>query len=151
MSAETLTNRSQPHEGDRRCLQPTAAAAGPDTAVRPESITAAAISVGHGDPAGLTQKQTARLLGVSVGWLRASTCPKVLLPGNGPKGKPMLRYFREDVLAWAKGQDSSATLAYDGTQSATPPPAARPGHGESAAKTAVSLAPSAPARCRREA
>ena len=53
------------------------------------------------EQAGLTQKQAARLLGVSVGWLRASACPKVFLPGNGPRGKPMLRYFRDDVLAWA--------------------------------------------------
>jgi hypothetical protein len=70
-------------------------------------------------PAGLTQKQAARLLGVSVGWLRASACPKVLLPGNGPKGKPMLRYFQDDVLAWAKVQGTSATLTQDGSPSAT--------------------------------
>lgn len=52
---------------------------------------------------GLTQKQAARLLGVSVSFLRASTCPVLRLPGNGARGKPLLRYFPEEVRAWARG------------------------------------------------
>jgi hypothetical protein len=51
-------------------------------------------------PAELTQKEAARVLRVSVSYLRASSCPKHLLPGNGPRGRPLVRYFREDVLAW---------------------------------------------------
>lgn len=50
---------------------------------------------------GLTQRAAARLLGVSVSFLRASSCPRVEVPGNGPKKQPLIRYFREDVLAWA--------------------------------------------------
>ena len=51
---------------------------------------------------GLTQRGAAHLLGVSVSFLRASTCPRLEIPGNGPGGKPLLRYFRDDVLAWAR-------------------------------------------------
>jgi hypothetical protein len=81
----------------------------------------------HGGAAGLTQKRASRRLAVSVGWLRHSNCPKVLLPGNGPRGKPLLRYFREDVLAWAKGRDTSATATHDGALSATAAKRADPG------------------------
>lgn len=49
----------------------------------------------------LTQKAAARLLGVSTGWLRASSAPKLLLPGNGPGGYPLLRYSRTALLEWA--------------------------------------------------
>jgi hypothetical protein len=49
----------------------------------------------------LTQKAAARLLGVSTGWLRASSAPRLLLPGNGPAGQPLLRYSRTALLAWA--------------------------------------------------
>jgi hypothetical protein len=55
----------------------------------------------HMDPAALTQKAAARLLGVSVSWLRCSTAPRVLLPGNGAGGRPLLRYDRAALLAWA--------------------------------------------------
>jgi len=48
-----------------------------------------------------TQEQTAEALGVSVRYLRDSSCPKVLLPGNGRQGQPLVRYFPEDVRAWA--------------------------------------------------
>jgi hypothetical protein len=49
----------------------------------------------------LTQKAAARLLGVSTGWLRASSAPRLQLPGNGPAGQPLLRYSRTALLAWA--------------------------------------------------
>jgi hypothetical protein len=51
---------------------------------------------------GLTQRAAARLLGVSVSFLRASSCPRLEIPGNGPRRKPLVRYFREDVLVWAR-------------------------------------------------
>jgi hypothetical protein len=49
----------------------------------------------------LTQKAAARLLGVSTGWLRASSAPRLQLPGNGPAGQPLLRYSRTALLEWA--------------------------------------------------
>jgi hypothetical protein len=49
----------------------------------------------------LTQKQAAEVLQVSVSYLRASSCPKVLLPGNGRRGKPLVRYRVSDLVSWA--------------------------------------------------
>lgn len=49
----------------------------------------------------LTQKEAAATLRVSVAWLRASECPKVLLPGNGPKRRPLVRYRMSDIQAWS--------------------------------------------------
>jgi hypothetical protein len=49
----------------------------------------------------LSQKAAARILGVSTGWLRASSAPRLQLPGNGPGGQPLLRYSRTALLAWA--------------------------------------------------
>ena len=49
----------------------------------------------------LTQREAADLLKVSVSYLRSSCCPKVLLPGTGPRGRPLVRYLRSDVLNWA--------------------------------------------------
>jgi hypothetical protein len=49
----------------------------------------------------MTQKEAAGFLRVSVAYLRASSCPKLLLQGNGPRGRATVRYSREDVLAWA--------------------------------------------------
>ena len=54
----------------------------------------------------LTQKAAARLLGVSASWLRASSAPKLLLPGNGPRGQPLLRYGRTALLEWAGARQS---------------------------------------------
>jgi hypothetical protein len=48
----------------------------------------------------MTQKEAAAMLRVSVAYLRASDCPKVLLPGNGPARKPLVRYRRADVERW---------------------------------------------------
>lgn len=47
-----------------------------------------------------TQKEAAAELRVSVSYLRNSECPKVFLPGNGKKGKPMVRYEPAQVRAW---------------------------------------------------
>jgi len=56
----------------------------------------------------LTQKAAAALLSVSVSWLRASDAPRLLLPGHGPSGCPVLRYPRGALLEWAGiGRDSS--------------------------------------------
>jgi hypothetical protein len=52
-------------------------------------------------PPMLTQREAAALLRVSVSYLRASSCPKHLLPGNGPRGRPIVRYLREELLDWA--------------------------------------------------
>ena len=49
----------------------------------------------------LTQREAADLLRVSVSYLRASSCPKHLLPGNGPRGRPIVRYLRDELLDWA--------------------------------------------------
>lgn len=48
----------------------------------------------------LTQREAAALLKVSASYLRASSCPKRLLPGNGAAGKPLVRYVRHEVLDW---------------------------------------------------
>ena len=47
-----------------------------------------------------TQAEAAYYLGVSARYLRESDCPKVLLPGNGAKGQPLVRYEPGDVKAW---------------------------------------------------
>lgn len=49
----------------------------------------------------LTQQQAAALLNVGASYLRASSCPKVLLPSGGGDRKPLLRYRRADLTAWA--------------------------------------------------
>jgi hypothetical protein len=57
---------------------------------------------GDGDGALLwSQKRAVRSMEVSVSYLRASDCPKVLLPGNGPGKKPLVRYDPREVLKWA--------------------------------------------------
>lgn len=48
-----------------------------------------------------TQREAADYLGVSARYLRDSSCPKILLPGNGPKGQQLVRYVPADVKAWA--------------------------------------------------
>ena len=57
----------------------------------------------HTDEARLwTQRDAAAFLGVTPRYLRDSSCPKLLLPGNGPKGQPLVRYEPEEVRAWAR-------------------------------------------------
>lgn len=47
-----------------------------------------------------TGSETAYYLGVSARYLRESSCPKVLLPGNGKKGQPLVRYDPAQVREW---------------------------------------------------
>lgn len=50
----------------------------------------------------ISQRDAAAYLGVSVSYLRASSCPKVLLPGTGPRGKPLVRYRLSDIDRWVE-------------------------------------------------
>jgi hypothetical protein len=54
----------------------------------------------------LTQREAAALLKVSERYLRASECPKVLLPGNGPKRKPIVRYRPSDIEKWSESRNT---------------------------------------------
>jgi hypothetical protein len=47
-----------------------------------------------------TQHEAAYYLGVSARYLRESSCPKVLLPGAGEKGRPLVRYEPAAVMSW---------------------------------------------------
>ena len=69
----------------------------PDVSEAPASLPLGTLPI-------MTQKEAAALLRVSVAYLRASSCPKLLLPGNGPRGRPTVRYRLEDVLAWANAR-----------------------------------------------
>lgn len=53
-----------------------------------------------------TQRDAAAFLSVSPRYLRASSCPKVLLPGTGKAGRPLVRYERDAVSAWATSHRS---------------------------------------------
>ena len=61
---------------------------------------APAASEGEGEI--LCQEDAARLLLVSTRYLRESGCPKLLLQGNGPHGRHLVRYVRSEVLEWAR-------------------------------------------------
>jgi ribosomal protein S12 len=58
----------------------------------------------------VSQREAAAFLGVSQSYLRASSCPKVLLPGNGPKDRPLVRYRLSDVATWAEQWTQRATV-----------------------------------------
>ncbi len=49
-----------------------------------------------------TQAEAADYLNVSQRYLRASACPKILLPGTGRHGKPLVRYNPVNVRTWAE-------------------------------------------------
>jgi hypothetical protein len=49
------------------------------------------------------QTEAAYFLGVSPRYLRESSCPKVLLPGAGEKGQPVVRYDPHEVTRWVDG------------------------------------------------
>ena len=49
-----------------------------------------------------TQRQAAAFLAVTTRYLRESSCPKILLPGNGPKGQAIVRYDPEEVRSWVR-------------------------------------------------
>jgi hypothetical protein len=98
-------------QDERRGLLALAEALGPDVSVPVparwllellgRSITSSNAHTAEGLPEELTQKEAAKLLRVSVAYLRASNCPKHLLPGNGAQGKPLVRYRRSDVITWS--------------------------------------------------
>ena len=47
-----------------------------------------------------TQKEAAAYLVMSTRWLRDSNVPKILIPGNGSKGKPAIRYEKGAIDEW---------------------------------------------------
>ena len=57
-----------------------------------------------------TQKEAAAFLSVTTRYLRDSSCPKILLPGNGKKGQPVVRYDPADVRAWAHAWHTGAAV-----------------------------------------
>lgn len=57
----------------------------------------------------LTQKEAAALLRVGVSYLRASDCPKVLLPPARGR-RPLVRYRRADVMGWAEAWTARASV-----------------------------------------
>lgn len=52
----------------------------------------------------MTPREAAQLLRVSAGFLRASSCPKILITGNGNTTKSVVRYQRSEILKWIHGQ-----------------------------------------------
>jgi hypothetical protein len=58
-----------------------------------------------------TQKEAAQYLGVSPRYLRASSCPKLLLPGTGAARKALVRYAPKDVCEWAVNHSSNRMVA----------------------------------------
>lgn len=54
-----------------------------------------------------TQREAAAYLRVSARFLRDSSCPKVLLPGNGKRGYAVIRYDPKEVRAWADQRRTS--------------------------------------------
>lgn len=56
----------------------------------------------------MTQREAADLLRVSVSYLRASDCPKVLLPSNGKRA--LVRYRQSEVLAWLEKWTARSTI-----------------------------------------
>lgn len=48
------------------------------------------------------------MLGVSVSYLRASDCPKVLLPSNGKRS--LVRYRESELIAWAEKWTARSTI-----------------------------------------
>lgn len=57
----------------------------------------------------LRPKEAAVLTATSVGYLRNSDCPKVLLPSGDGGKKPLVRYRRSELLAWIELHSARAT------------------------------------------
>lgn len=57
----------------------------------------------------LKQREAADLLEVSVSYLRASDCPKVLLPPNRGK-RPLVRYDPAQLQAWKDKWTARSTI-----------------------------------------
>ena len=58
----------------------------------------------------VSQREAAAFLGASQSYIRASSCPKVLLPGNGPKARALVRYRLSEVAAWSEQWSQRATV-----------------------------------------
>ena len=58
-----------------------------------------------------TQKDAADFCHVSPRYLRASSCPKLLLPSTGRAGKPLVRYNSTAVREWAAAYRSDRRTA----------------------------------------
>lgn len=56
------------------------------------------------------QSQAAEFLAVTPRYLRDCSCPRILLPGNGPSGRPVLRYDPDEVRAWARAWRTGESL-----------------------------------------
>lgn len=56
------------------------------------------------------QREAATYLGVTARYLRDSSCPKILLPGNGTKGQPIVRYDPAEVREWARAWHTGARI-----------------------------------------
>jgi hypothetical protein len=54
-----------------------------------------------------TQVEAAEFLGMSPRWLRDSNAPKILLPGNGPRGRPTVRYDAYSLMEWAQAHSTT--------------------------------------------
>jgi hypothetical protein len=78
---------------------------------QPKDVRDNGMSSGPPSPERLvSQKEAATFLHVSQSYLRASACPKVLLPGNGPKDRPLVRYRLSEVAAWSEQWSHRATV-----------------------------------------
>ena len=58
-----------------------------------------------------TQREAAQYLCVSPRYLRASTCPKLKLPGTGKTQKAVLRYQPYEVCKWADSHGTRRNVA----------------------------------------
>lgn len=58
-----------------------------------------------------TQREAAAYLQASERYLRASSCPKKLLPGTGVRGKPLVRYDPAEVQGWVRDQTATRRFA----------------------------------------
>ena len=72
----------------------------------------------------LTVKEAALYLGMKPSWLRASTVPKVRLPGRGEK-RVAVRYSRTALDAWIRQHTVNPVTAPDAARSAPRRPARR--------------------------
>lgn len=57
-----------------------------------------------------TQAEAAKFLAVTPRYLRDSSCPKTLLPGNGTRGQPLVRYDPNEVRAWARSWHTGSAV-----------------------------------------
>jgi hypothetical protein len=60
------------------------------------------------DQLAYTYAEAGALIGLSEDYVRRSDIPKTLLPGTGPKGRPLPRILRTDLEAWIAKQRKAA-------------------------------------------